>query len=227
MRYYGNYNDRDDMILKHWKYIKREKVNGKWRYYYDVDDLKKDVKKTIGIGTKDSVAKARAEYQATMKDVTMYGKSSSKKAQEAKKEYEAAKAMSDHVRKYGRGEGRTEEFDKATIDAGVKYQNAQRKVVRKKDMVAKYAPELAKANKEHRQSIAGRAETAGKAVKEAYNDTKEYVGKQAKKASDWTTKTLSSAKKEASKQIDRASDWLDGLFGKKKKKSTRRPLKNG
>ena len=29
--------------LTHWKYIKREKVNGKWRYYYDKDAVKKDV----------------------------------------------------------------------------------------------------------------------------------------------------------------------------------------
>lgn len=27
--------------LQHWKYIKREKVNGKWRYYYDDTALKK------------------------------------------------------------------------------------------------------------------------------------------------------------------------------------------
>ncbi len=27
--------------LQHWKYIKREKVNGKWRYYYNEDSSKK------------------------------------------------------------------------------------------------------------------------------------------------------------------------------------------
>lgn len=27
--------------LTHWKYIKREKVNGKWRYYYDDSELRK------------------------------------------------------------------------------------------------------------------------------------------------------------------------------------------
>ena len=33
MNYYGNqvYNSND---VLHWKYIKRERVNGKWRYYY-------------------------------------------------------------------------------------------------------------------------------------------------------------------------------------------------
>lgn len=29
--------------LTHWKYIKREKKNGKWRYYYDKDTVKKDL----------------------------------------------------------------------------------------------------------------------------------------------------------------------------------------
>lgn len=34
MDYYGYqvYNRND---IRHWKYIKRERVNGKWRYYYD------------------------------------------------------------------------------------------------------------------------------------------------------------------------------------------------
>ena len=30
----NSHSDPDE--LQHWKYIKREKVNGKWRYYYDV-----------------------------------------------------------------------------------------------------------------------------------------------------------------------------------------------
>ena len=31
--------------LKHWKYIKKEKVNGKWRYYYNVGDMQEDMQK--------------------------------------------------------------------------------------------------------------------------------------------------------------------------------------
>lgn len=39
------YIDLDEGELMHWKYIKREKLpNGKWRYYYDKDALKNDVK---------------------------------------------------------------------------------------------------------------------------------------------------------------------------------------
>ena len=47
--------------LYHWKYIKREKqANGKWKYYYDTDQLKNDVKKVVSdpIGTK-----AKKTYQ--------------------------------------------------------------------------------------------------------------------------------------------------------------------
>lgn len=42
------YIDLDEGELMHWKYIKREKMpNGKWRYYYDKDELKKNAKVTV------------------------------------------------------------------------------------------------------------------------------------------------------------------------------------
>ena len=36
----GKLRSVSDDELYHWKYIKREKVNGKWRYYYHEDDKK-------------------------------------------------------------------------------------------------------------------------------------------------------------------------------------------
>lgn len=36
----GKLYHADDDYLQHWKYIKREKVNGKWKYYYDEDENK-------------------------------------------------------------------------------------------------------------------------------------------------------------------------------------------
>lgn len=43
--YYVKRVDNNNDELYHWKYIKREKKpNGKWRYYYDKDALKKDLK---------------------------------------------------------------------------------------------------------------------------------------------------------------------------------------
>ena len=34
--------------LTHWKYIKKVKKNGKWKYYYDKESLKNDVKDKLG-----------------------------------------------------------------------------------------------------------------------------------------------------------------------------------
>ena len=46
--------------LYHWKYVHKEKVNGKWRYYYEIDKHKEDIKD----GVKDALGfdeKARLE----------------------------------------------------------------------------------------------------------------------------------------------------------------------
>jgi len=41
--------------LMHWKYIKREKVKGKWKYYYDLSEVKKDAK-SIGNKTRNRIS---------------------------------------------------------------------------------------------------------------------------------------------------------------------------
>ena len=33
--------------LYHWKYVHKEKVDGKWRYYYEIDKHKEDIKNNI------------------------------------------------------------------------------------------------------------------------------------------------------------------------------------
>ena len=39
-----SYVDLDDSELMHWKYVKKKRLpNGKWRYYYDVNQLKNDL----------------------------------------------------------------------------------------------------------------------------------------------------------------------------------------
>lgn len=48
-------NEIPEDELMHWKYIKKEKVKGKWKYYYDYKSLKKDVKSTLNsIGKRTS-----------------------------------------------------------------------------------------------------------------------------------------------------------------------------
>lgn len=68
-----------DGELYHWKYIKREKVNGKWKYYYDLPSAKKDVTNTLSnMWSKiRKVAKKRAEY--TKKNVRKTASSGAKK----------------------------------------------------------------------------------------------------------------------------------------------------
>ena len=36
-------SDSDE--LRHWKYVKKEKINGKWKYWYDLESYKQDMKK--------------------------------------------------------------------------------------------------------------------------------------------------------------------------------------
>ena len=38
MNYRGNEQLNSDDSLQHWKYIKRERKNGKWKYYYHDDN---------------------------------------------------------------------------------------------------------------------------------------------------------------------------------------------
>lgn len=54
------YNTNNE--LTHWKYIKREKVKGKWRYYYDYKSVKKDIKSAV-TKTKTSIEKTVASVK--------------------------------------------------------------------------------------------------------------------------------------------------------------------
>lgn len=58
-----SYHADDELI--HWKYLKREKVKGKWRYWYDLDSLKKDAKTAIS----SLASKARKTVSSGKKNV--------------------------------------------------------------------------------------------------------------------------------------------------------------
>lgn len=59
-QYYAIKRDTPKDSLKHWKYIRREKKNGKWRYYYD--DPKKENKKTDDKMSGKDLIEAGKEY---------------------------------------------------------------------------------------------------------------------------------------------------------------------
>lgn len=58
--------------LYHWKYIKKKKVNGKWRYYYDIKDA-------LGYTKRDKLDKAINEYTKADKEASELEKKDRKK----------------------------------------------------------------------------------------------------------------------------------------------------
>lgn len=90
-------NNKDYVIVKdgemvHFKYIKREKVNGEWRYYYDKGSIGRSIKKAVGID-------ARNAYRSA-KDAAVAAENAHKEAYETKRKEvteaaEAAKKLSD------------------------------------------------------------------------------------------------------------------------------------
>lgn len=62
-------NNKDYVIVKdgemvHFKYIKREKVNGEWRYYYDKGSIGRSIKKAVGIDARNAYKSAQAKAAA-------------------------------------------------------------------------------------------------------------------------------------------------------------------
>ena len=53
--------------LYHWKYIKKVKVNGKWRYYYNYDELRRDEQKRLEEEQREAQEKAKEEAQEKAK----------------------------------------------------------------------------------------------------------------------------------------------------------------
>lgn len=100
----------EDDYLQHWKYIKREKVNGKWRYYYH-DDKYEDAKKNY------EDAKARSDEKRAKSDsIKEYAKDSTNPRADS------ALALAQN-----KAERQAERAEKKTAKAQDKYDKAQEK----------------------------------------------------------------------------------------------------
>lgn len=75
--YIARSRDNNQNSLKHWKYVKKKRVNGKWRYYYDIKDA---------LGFDEREAYRKAENEAANAE---WRYNSAKKAEDAQAEYEA------------------------------------------------------------------------------------------------------------------------------------------
>ena len=81
-----NYVIRDGELY-HWRYVKRERVNGKWRYYYDEAQMKKD----LGV---DAMNRAKSQYnQAADRTAIVERKKNSSMPEGAEKRLQVAIAQ--------------------------------------------------------------------------------------------------------------------------------------
>ena len=70
----GQFYEIPDDVLMHWKYIKREKVNGKWRYIYDVNAGKTQ---SLGINKSSNASKVNGAVNKKASSVSQTGKMTS------------------------------------------------------------------------------------------------------------------------------------------------------
>lgn len=113
---------RESDGLMHWKYIKKVKKNGKWRYYYDVKDaLGYDERAALGEATRQyNRAKANSEgYRQIQGDPTREKWYNSKKADSLDRDTVArGRIMGNAKRKYDKTVlGRIDRMDDV-IDRG-------------------------------------------------------------------------------------------------------------
>lgn len=59
---HGGFVSVNDDELMHWKYVKKKRVNGKWRYYYDDSEYKNAKKEHDQAKLDHEVAKGVTEY---------------------------------------------------------------------------------------------------------------------------------------------------------------------
>lgn len=67
---HGQLHEISDDELMHWKYLKREKVNGKWKYYYDWNELKSDTKTFLNDPTGRKRKKNLDRAEKELRDAT-------------------------------------------------------------------------------------------------------------------------------------------------------------
>lgn len=148
-----------DDVLMHWKYIKRVKKNGKWKYYYDWDQVKKDVGNKLGVDERERLK------QASKKQITNTFR------------YAAAKSNLD-----GFYEGKKEHADSPYITSTYYNRDVERKraldVVITRDNMEKANKEYDKAVKEYVNTPMGKIE---KTVTDAANKGTNFLTSIAKK----------------------------------------------
>lgn len=230
----GTFYDTDE--LYHWKYVKRVKKNGKWKYYYDWDELKKDTKNFVsdptGSRAKNNLKNAQQRTLNAQNNIS-------------------GRKMSDiHYRAASKGNGpeTTSVNNRAAREKAV---NAYRRD--QVDLAVAKANEK-KAREAYNNTVAGKTENTIKAISDSAKGlvegvkqkTMDALGKDEKNYYEYTKKLYANdpnskfstgkavageyirAKEEymktpmgmveaAGDAIEKAADWLKSLIGDNKK----------
>ena len=153
--YYGN-RFINSNYLEHWRYIKKTRVNGKWRYYYDRDQMRKD----LGYDAKEKMLERRF------------------KEAEAKTKRDAAMSIASDAYKKTSGtrKGRFE-----TIASKAIYDNTV-KAALKYDQEYREAKEIAKVYTEkYEKTPIGRIDKASRTFKKGVKKVSKFLSKIFKK----------------------------------------------
>lgn len=237
--YYGYQPQRNSNSAQHglFKYIKREWKNGKWRYYYD--DVKKNVNnfvdtKVTGKTAKANIRKsatdsrvAKAGFKRSLTDRNLNNDDARKQYVSDRKEVTTANKNRQYAKKMLPGHmDKADANVKKAVDTMTANKNSFKKTSSTLEkQAADYAKDYQKAetNKkkyqaEYDKTVAGKVDTAKKAVKDTYVEAEKQVKKAADEVADWANETYKDVSERASQAIDAGSDWVKNLLGGKKKK---------
>lgn len=167
--------------LQHWKYVKKEKVNGKWKYYYSWDELKKDAQNALGVTAKKNMDTAKRLHTRAVKNYS----NSYKDLQAGKQKYDSIpykKSLAGILAK------------RKTVAQVRDLKDVQRETANK-------AKAYMEARSEYMKTPLGKLEKAKSDVKSGYNKAKKAVskffGSLAKKADKYYDRAKAKVKYEA------------------------------
>lgn len=196
-----------DGELYHWKYIKREKVNGEWRYYYDKGSLGKSIKKAVGIEARNAYRDARDAAVAAENAHKEAYAARQKEMAEARVTAEEAKNARDSIPNPYKPKASDAQIALEKGTGGETAKTDNKKAIVKDDSADKVADKQTK--EAARAKIQAEAKAAQAERTKAINKANAYskvADKQAKEAAEANKKNADAAKKsvEAQKKAQEA-----------------------
>lgn len=112
--YNGNLYNADE--IKHWKYVSKKKVNGKWRYYYKDDEYENAVREN------EAAKKALDKAAATVKDADRNERTYRNEM------FDDSEITTEEEQKHAQLASKLSEAKRAHVEAGKKYVTTNKKL---------------------------------------------------------------------------------------------------